>query len=352
MTNINLEHTLYPPLVRVLSESRPSPENADYFEIPQPRPATNFLPYEPEQDISPTFSSPAVDEYPTYSNGEEPTSEPDAKDMQPSPPERYPEKPPPRPHSLRDYNKICGRVDTGGVNYLIANGDRTSPGQWPWLAAIFVARLQFQFQCAGSLVTDKHIITGILQNNNDKQKTKRNDKITDFSNFNTYYLVVSAAHCKYNNGIDVPANAFLVSLGRYHLRKWREPGSQSHEVLTFRKHPDYGNAFSADADIAVITLRTRVEFTPKIQPLCLWNGPITLERIVLLNSYVVGWGKDENGQQYSKEPRVAVAPIVSQVRSIHSMIWVKNLKKKFLKVISHISIYYLFKEFSGGLSQK
>lgn len=56
----------------------------------------------------------------------------------------------------------CGRANPRGVNYLIANGQRTSPGQWPWLAAIFLTKIEYEFQCAGSLVTEKHVITGIV----------------------------------------------------------------------------------------------------------------------------------------------------------------------------------------------
>lgn len=36
----------------------------------------------------------------------------------------------------------------------------TVPGPWPWLVAIFVVRIKFEFQCAGSILTNKHIITG------------------------------------------------------------------------------------------------------------------------------------------------------------------------------------------------
>jgi len=34
------------------------------------------------------------------------------------------------------------------------------PGQWPWLVALFAMRPNYEFKCAGSILTNKHIITG------------------------------------------------------------------------------------------------------------------------------------------------------------------------------------------------
>lgn len=60
--------------------------------------------------------------------------------------------------------KNCGtlKISNLSIFYLNENGDKTYPGQWPWLTAIFV-RLQnkFEFKCTGSLLTQKHVITGI-----------------------------------------------------------------------------------------------------------------------------------------------------------------------------------------------
>lgn len=56
--------------------------------------------------------------------------------------------------------KNCGRPTRSNVNLLVAKGDRIQAGDWPWLVAIFVSRIQLEFQCAGSLVTNRHVITG------------------------------------------------------------------------------------------------------------------------------------------------------------------------------------------------
>jgi len=53
-----------------------------------------------------------------------------------------------------------GISNTDHKNLLISNGVRTMRGQWPWLVALFAMRLNYEFKCAGSILTTKHIITG------------------------------------------------------------------------------------------------------------------------------------------------------------------------------------------------
>lgn len=61
-------------------------------------------------------------------------------------------------------NDNCGRnININEINPLISKGMKTSPGQWPWLVALFVVKIEFEFQCAGSLVTNRHVITGALK---------------------------------------------------------------------------------------------------------------------------------------------------------------------------------------------
>ena len=72
----------------------------------------------------------------------------------------------PRPSSfiLQDFpffdlNANCGIPKN--VNRLVAGGDKSFPGQWPWLVAIFLTGIDLEFQCVGNLISTKHIITGI-----------------------------------------------------------------------------------------------------------------------------------------------------------------------------------------------
>lgn len=97
------------------------------------------------------------------------------------------------------------------------------------------------------------------------------------------------------------------------MDNWRERDSQTLEVNEWITHPEYDNLGSAHGDLALLVLRDRVKMNSMVQPICLWSGSIDLERVVGRTGYVVGWGKDESGNQHFAEPRVAEAPIVPQV---------------------------------------
>lgn len=70
-------------------------------------------------------------------------------------------------------NNECGVTSyyTDNINSQIANGEETLPGQWPWLVALFILipdELVNRFQCSGSILTTKHIITGMLRDRRKK----------------------------------------------------------------------------------------------------------------------------------------------------------------------------------------
>ncbi|XP_032683410.1 serine protease gd-like [Odontomachus brunneus] len=181
-------------------------------------------------------------------------------------------------------NGDCGRtININEINPLISKGRKTSPGQWPWLVALFVVKIEFEFQCAGSLVTNRHVIT--------------------------------AAHCLkvdiYTN-VNIPPSAMLASLGRYRLRNWRETGSINQEIISYMFHPDYTHQDTGDSDLAILVLKDFVEYSPKIRPICLWTGSSNLQNVVNKFGYVVGWGKDDFGKPHLTEPRMTREPIVSQ----------------------------------------
>jgi len=133
------------------------------------------------------------------------------------------------------------------------------------------------------------------------------------------YIHFSAAHClklSFSNNDTLHSNVLVVALGRFSLRQWRERGTLNREVSSYRIHPDYAHENTADSDLAILILRTPVEYNPFIKPICLWSGSIDLQNIIGKIGYVVGWGKDEFGNPYTLEPRMARASIVSQVRII------------------------------------
>ncbi|XP_076749394.1 serine protease gd [Xylocopa sonorina] len=182
--------------------------------------------------------------------------------------------------SVQTNYRECGRINVDRVNPLVAGGSIALPGQWPWLVAIFIVRFEFEYRCAGSLVTNRHVIT--------------------------------AAHCCQYKSMNLPVVALLVSVGRYQLRDWKENGSVTREVRQYKFHPDYISGETADSDLAILTLREEVEFSELIRPICLWKGSANLKNVIGKIGYVVGWGRDELGNPYVMEPRQTKSPIVQQ----------------------------------------
>ncbi|XP_029666355.1 serine protease gd-like isoform X3 [Formica exsecta] len=256
VTSIMLEHTLYPPNVLPLSQSS-DPNGSPQQNPPAPLPVytTSRPPNRPVIIQRPTTV--------TLSDG-------------------ISNNPFLNPPVQQNNNNECGiSTHTNNINLLISKGMKTSPGQWPWLAALFIVKLKFEFQCAGSILTNKHVIT--------------------------------AAHCfKLDAQTNIPPSAMLVSLGRYQLRDWHQAGSVNMEIASYTLHPDYIHQETGDSDLAILTLRTPVEFSPTIKPICLWYGSTDLQSAINKIGYVVGWGRDEFGNPYVAEPRMAKVPIVSQ----------------------------------------
>lgn len=135
-------------------------------------------------------------------------------------------------------------------------------------------------------------------------------------------LLFIAAHCLKLNRLSndtIHPNVLLVALGRFNLREWRETGTETREVKSYKIHPEFAHTDSGDSDIAILVLRTSVDYSPVIKPICLWTGSINLENIIGKTGIVVGWGIDESGN-YTTEPRMVRVPIVSQVRIFTSFL--------------------------------
>lgn len=113
-----------------------------------------------------------------------------------------------------------------------------------------------------------------------------------------------------------------MSVGRYNLNNWQEKNTQNSKVKEIYIHPEYKNYNSAHGDLALFILQDKIKMNSIIQPLCLWSGPTNLEMIVHHPGYIVGWGRDERGNQYSTEPRVTQVPIVSQVILIYRLTYI------------------------------
>jgi len=66
------------------------------------------------------------------------------------------------PQSYMSECGISNQPINSNINPLIAQGIKTSLRQWPWLVALFVVKITVVFQCSGSILTQKHIITGMF----------------------------------------------------------------------------------------------------------------------------------------------------------------------------------------------
>lgn len=125
-----------------------------------------------------------------------------------------------------------------------------------------------------------------------------------------------AAHClKFNftSNETIHSNVLVVALGRFSLHHFHEGGTANREVANYTIHPDYAHETTGDSDLAILILRTPVEYSHFIKPICLWSGSLSLQNVVSRRGYVVGWGQDEFGNPYTEEPRMARMPIVSHV---------------------------------------
>lgn len=179
-------------------------------------------------------------------------------------------------------NNECGISSrSASANLLISNGQETLPGEWPWLVALFVVTNHYEFQCAGTILTNKHVLT--------------------------------AGHClkSFESNETILPNVLAVALGRFNLFGFREVGTVNREVASYTIHPDYVHDTTGDSDLAILNLRRPVEYNPFIKPICLWSGSSDLHDVVRRRGYVVGWGKDEFGHRYTDHPRMAIMPIVS-----------------------------------------
>lgn len=133
-------------------------------------------------------------------------------------------------------------LDCGTVPYatgFIIGGEEAKPGQWPFVVAL-LAHAERQFFCGGSIITKQHILT--------------------------------AAHClkqKYSDE-SLMAEDITVFLGHQDLQAKSYAPNDLRNVRNVSIHPDWDTEdLKYDADVAVLSLKTTIEFTNFIQPACL-----------------------------------------------------------------------------------
>ncbi|XP_053673782.1 polyserase-2-like [Anopheles nili] len=180
----------------------------------------------------------------------------------------------------------CGQrpIVTSGT---IAHGQPSWPGQFPWHTAIYRSEqlLTISYACGGFVVGDRAIIT--------------------------------AAHCvTAPSGYQLAADELTVRLGLHDLLVLARH-SQEHRVRRVHRHGNF-SAGSPRHDVALLTLRTNVEFGPFVQPICLPGaGPGQEAFSTLRFGTVTGWGWTEDNTP-ARTLRSASVPLVSHIRCLET----------------------------------
>jgi enterokinase len=101
----------------------------------------------------------------------------------------------------------------------------------------------------------------------------------------------------------------LATIGKYDLSVTNEYGSKNSVINDIVLHPDWNfNHQRFDADISIVVLQRRIEFSQQIQPIC-----IPEENYDEVRGYgtVVGWGKSQVLGKYDMIPKELVIPAVN-----------------------------------------
>ncbi|KAF4519934.1 hypothetical protein B566_EDAN012576 [Ephemera danica] len=168
-----------------------------------------------------------------------------------------------RPRVTINQNTVCyDATECGRPNFNVEEATAETvyhPGDWPWLAAISKRSEndQVQFQCTGTLITDRHVIT--------------------------------AAQCTETAN----AQDLIVNLGKFDLASSQnDPLSQTISVSEIKINPEWAETNKADADLAILILETNVAFTERVRPICLISSSAHALSIISDEGLVSGWNSN------------------------------------------------------------
>ncbi|XP_041969294.1 serine protease 7-like [Aricia agestis] len=156
---------------------------------------------------------------------------------------------------------ICGQVKNDD---RIIGGQLAGIDEFPWLAQLkFVSRHKEYVGCAGSLITDRHILT--------------------------------AAHCVLRKVPHVRLGEYNVNTEHDCVENDCNDKPVDVAVKEAVKHPKYNDADISRYDIAILVLEQSVNFTDYIQPVCLPTTEyVAVQDYLKDSSYLTaGWGATE-----------------------------------------------------------
>lgn len=154
---------------------------------------------------------------------------------------------------------------------LIAQGREIAPAKWPWHAALFYQEsFNLAYKCGAT----------IIRNN----------------------VVLTAAHCVTNGEENLSENIMKIRIEQAELLS-----SSSHQFNVFKSnvHENY-NHQSFENDIALLMLETKIEFSTRVQAICLPHMKLPNQGFAT----VVGFGSTDKSTRHSNVLREVVIPIV------------------------------------------
>nr|XP_018907781.1 PREDICTED: venom serine protease Bi-VSP-like [Bemisia tabaci]XP_018907782.1 PREDICTED: venom serine protease Bi-VSP-like [Bemisia tabaci] len=181
----------------------------------------------------------------------------------------------------------CGKREVSPLQRKVVGGEPAVLGEYPWIVALgfrnqFIADAVPKWSCAGTLITDRHVVT--------------------------------AAHCARNGRNMI---MFVARVGELNLDENVQDGA-SPEDIPIKKvivHPSYDRGLIVSSyanDIAMAVLERSVSFSRNVGPICL---PVLQENRNRLFegqlSQIAGWGSKEFRGPATLELLRAQLPVVS-----------------------------------------
>lgn len=166
------------------------------------------------------------------------------------------------------------------LNQAIVRGHDTSPGEWPWHAAVYHRKgFSDSYVCGGTLISEKFLLT--------------------------------ADHCiRDDNGNPMVSKRIFVRLGVHNLQALNLQALQQHDVLRLHR---FGYFEGIKNDIAILEMATEVRFTEYVQPACINQVPDLTGQF----GTVVGWGVTET-DDLTPVLKSSSMPVIGSVQCLES----------------------------------
>lgn len=172
----------------------------------------------------------------------------------------------------------CGKNNV--ITTRVVGGEASVPGQWPWMAAIYLQRRGKEYWCGGALIDRNYVLT--------------------------------AAHCIHDNRQKIfKASLLSVRLGDTDILRTdddRESKPVDLRVTETIVHENF-RLQTYYNDIALLKLEKPVNFTDYIRPICLPGPEMAKEDLMGYFGTVVGWGATAFGGSESGVLQYAQVPI-------------------------------------------